>query len=184
MNHRSPLRLSMLLASMLACALLGAVLSPSLRLSAEPPKDTSQSGQQAKPAAAESWLKGTTEEKLAQIERQLRGLDQSMAEIGYRYGELIVASKARNWEYAQYQTEKIGLSLQLALERRPKRAKSSQPFLNEDLPRVLDAVKKRDAALLNQAMLRLHDGCVQCHKSEKVLYFKESVERIRDRASR
>ncbi len=105
-----------------------------------------------------------------------------MAEIGYRYGELLIAGKERNWEYAQYQTEKIDLSLRLALERRPKRAKSSQPFLNEDLPRMLEAIKKRDAEQLDSALIRLHASCVECHKAENVLYFKDAVERIRDRA--
>ena len=62
-----------------------------------------------------------------------------MAEIGYRYGELLRAGKTRNWEYAQYQMEKIDLSLRLALERRPKRVKSAEPFLNQGLPPVLQA---------------------------------------------
>ena len=42
-----------------------------------------------------------------QIEKHLRGLDVAMTEIGYRYGELHVAARERNWDYAKYQTEKI-----------------------------------------------------------------------------
>lgn len=64
----------------------------------------------------DSWLKGTTDEKLAQIEKHLRGLDVAMAEIGYRYGELHHAAKERNWDYAKYQTEKIDLAMRLALD--------------------------------------------------------------------
>jgi hypothetical protein len=30
----------------------------------------------------------------------------------------------------------------------------------------------------------LHESCVQCRKSESVLYFKDAVERIRERAGR
>ncbi len=56
------------------------------------------------------WLTGTTEERFLKIERQLRGLDQAMAEIGYRYGELLIAGRARDWSYAGYQAEKIGPS--------------------------------------------------------------------------
>jgi hypothetical protein len=134
------------------------------------------------PAPAAPWLKGTIDEKLAQIERHLRGLDQSMAEIGYRYGELLIAGKTRNWEYAQYQTEKIDLSLRLALERRPKRAKSSEPFLSESLPEVMRAIKAKDANKLDVSLEKLHQGCVQCHKAEKVLYFKESADRIKERS--
>lgn len=99
--------------------------------------------QSAPVQASDSWLKGTTDEKFAQIEKHFRGLDVTMAEIGYRYGELHHAAKERNWEYAKYQIEKIDLSLRLALERRPKRAASSQAFLNEGLPAVDRAIKSR-----------------------------------------
>jgi hypothetical protein len=167
------------------CAALGACLALTLAKGASDrtsPVPGGQSPAESKPQPAVPWLVGTTDEKFAQIERHLRGLDVAMAEIGYRYGELLIAAKGRNWEYALYQAEKIDLSLRLALERRPKRAKSSQPFLAEDLPRVLTAVKKRDGEQLDQAMIRLHDGCVQCHKSENVLHFKEATDRIRQRS--
>jgi thiosulfate/3-mercaptopyruvate sulfurtransferase len=122
------------------------------------------------PAPAAPWLKGTLDEKFAQIERHLRGLDQAMVEIGHRYNELLAAAKARNWEYAQYQTEKIDLSLRLAIERRPKRAKSSQPFLNESLPPVMEAIKAKNPERLEVALKGLHTGCIQCHRAENVLY--------------
>lgn len=133
-------------------------------------------------ASAHHWLIGTDNEKFALIEKHMRGLDQAMAEIGYRYGELITAAQTRNWEYAQYQTEKIDLSLRLAIERRPKRATSSQPFLNDDLPRVLQTIKRKDGAKLDEALTLLHGSCIECHKSENVLHFREAVERIRHRS--
>jgi len=135
------------------------------------------------PQAPAAWLKGTADEKFAQIERHLRGLDVAMAEIGYRYGELLHAGEGRNWEYAQYQAEKIDLALRLAIERRPKRAKSSEQFLAESLPEVLKAVKARNGKILDGALDKLHAGCVQCHKAENVLYFKEAVDRIKERAT-
>lgn len=134
------------------------------------------------PAPAASWLKGSAEEKFAQIERHLRGLDVSMAEIGYRYGELLHAAKTNNWLYAQYQAEKIDLSMRLAIERRPLRAKSAQSFLDESLPPVLAASKAQDRAGLAAALEGLHAGCVQCHQAENVLHFKESVDRIKAHA--
>lgn len=128
------------------------------------------------------WLTGTTEERFATIERQLRGLDQAMAEIDYRYGELVVAAHERNWEYAAYQTEKIDLSLRLALERRPARAASARPFLEEALPELAAAIRSRDAEELDGGMTALAEACVQCHRAENVLHFKPAVERIRRRA--
>jgi hypothetical protein len=132
--------------------------------------------------AMTEWLKGSDEEKFKQVEKHLRGMDQTMAEIGYRYGELLIAGKERNWEYAKYQTEKIDLSMKLALDRRPKRAQSSQAFLNTDLPAVLQAIQNQDAEQLDRSLDRLHNSCVECHQSEKVLYFRRAVERIRDNA--
>jgi hypothetical protein len=105
-----------------------------------------------------------------------------MAEIGYRYGELQFARRDRNWDYAKYQAEKIDLALRLALERRPKRAQSSQPFLNDSLPAVLRAIESKEPEQFDQAMERLHNACVECHKAENVLYFKGAVERLKDSA--
>lgn len=116
------------------------------------------------------WLTGTIEERLAQIERHLRGLDVSMAEVGYRYDELLMASKYRNWDYAKYQTEKIELSLRLALQRRPKRVKSSTPFLEKNIPLVLNAIQTRNPEQLDLAIGQLRSGCIQCHRAENVLY--------------
>ena len=116
------------------------------------------------------WLKGTTDEKFAQIERHLRGLDVTMAEIGYRYSELLLAGKTRNWEYAQYQTEKIEFSLRLGVERRPKRAKSTEPFLKDSIPPVMEAIKAKNGEKLDVALKGLHVGCIQCHRAENVLY--------------
>lgn len=130
------------------------------------------------------WLTGTTEERFATLERQLGGLDRAMAEIGYRYGELVVAARERNWDYAAYQTEKMGLTLELALIRRPKRAASAKTFLGEALPAVISAVRAKDPMALDGAMEALQAGCVQCHREEQVLYFKPAVERIHARALR
>lgn len=136
------------------------------------------------PQASDSWLKGTPDEKLAQIEKHLRGMDVAMAEIGYRYGELHHAAKDRNWDYAKYQTEKIDLAMRLALERRPKRAASSQDFLNKDIPAVDRAIRNKDARQMDRAMEQLHNSCVACHRSENVLHFRSTVERIRNNARR
>jgi hypothetical protein len=137
--------------------------------------------QPSAPAPAAPWLEGTVDERFGQVERHLRGLDQTMVEIGYRYGELRTAAKERKWEYAQYQTEKIDLSLRLALERRPKRAKSAQPFLDEAIPPLVEAIQAKDGTKLDVAVERVHYHCIQCHAAEKVLHFSDVVERIKER---
>jgi hypothetical protein len=94
-----------------------------------------------------------------------------MAEVGYRFTELHFAGEDGNWDYAKYQAEKIDLALRLALERRPKRAKSSQPFLNDALPPVQQAIAGRDKKTFREAMERLRTACMKCHADENVPYF-------------
>jgi hypothetical protein len=117
------------------------------------------------------WLKGTAGEQFHTVEKQLRGLDVTMAEIGYRFTELYFAGQDGNWDYAKYQAEKIDLALRLAVERRPKRKPSADAFLKEDLPVVQQAIESRDPATFQRAMDRLRSSCMKCHNKEKVPYF-------------
>jgi hypothetical protein len=118
-----------------------------------------------------SWIRGDGDERFAQIERHLRGLDVAMAEIGYRNTELFFAVQDRNWDYADYQMGKIELALTLAIERRPKRAQSARAFLEDDWPAVQAGVKSRKPDAAAEALARLRTACMKCHVSEQVPYF-------------
>lgn len=122
---------------------------------------TSQSG----------WLQGTTDERFQQVERQLRGFDKTMVEVGYRFTELYFAGQDQNWDYAKYQLEKLGTALRLGFERRPKRAASAQSFLTESLPAIQDVVEKADSELFRAEIERLRSACMNCHVLEEVPYF-------------
>ena len=133
-------------------------------------------------AAAESelaWLPADQPESLLRIEAHLRGTDVTMWEIGYRFTELYHAGLDRNWDYADYQLEKIPHALQLAMERRPKRAESAQPFLNEVVPAVQALVAERDSDAFMRGMERLRTGCMQCHVAEEVPFFTVSFPELR-----
>ena len=117
------------------------------------------------------WIKGNDEEQLKTIEKHFRGLDMAMIEIGYRYRELFWAGKDQNWEYAAYQVDKIKLSLENALQRRPQRAKSAQSFLQTILPEMKKSVESRDTMLFNNNFEILTLNCNSCHVAEKVPYF-------------
>ncbi|OGS64450.1 hypothetical protein [Flavobacterium sp.] len=60
-----------------------------------------------KETAQGDWIKGTETEQIKTIEKQFRGFDNAMVETGYRYQELYWAGQDQNWEYADYQIEKI-----------------------------------------------------------------------------
>jgi hypothetical protein len=122
-------------------------------------------------SAGPAWIRGGVDERFAQLEKHLRGLDVAMAEIGYRYTELSFAVQDRNWDYADYQLGKIQLALELAVERRPKRAKSAGVFLKDDLPVVQSGIKSRDRVSATEAMARLRSACMKCHVSEEVPHF-------------
>ena len=98
---------------------------------------------QKQEAAQGQWIKGNEQEKLETIENQFRGFDMAMVETGYRYQELYWAGQDENWEYADYQLEKIQKAIENGLERRPKRTSSAQHFLTVTLPQMKEALKKR-----------------------------------------
>lgn len=135
-----------------------------------------QPAAQAPPEASVSppahWLQGSDAQRWEQTARQFRGLDQAMVEIGYRYGELAWAGKDQNWDYAAYQLEKIQLTLELALERRPKRRASAEVFLRQGLPAMQAVIKQRDAAGFPPALTAFTARCNACHVQEQVAFFK------------
>ena len=111
------------------------------------------------------------DERFQQVERQLRGFDKTMVEIGYRFTELYFAGQDRNWDYAKYQLEKLETALRLGFERRPKRAASAQSFLSTSLPAMEAVVEKADSELFQAEIERLWSACMNCHVLEEVPYF-------------
>lgn len=97
---------------------------------------------QKQEAVQGQWIKGNEQKKLETIENQFRGFDMAMVETGYRYQELYWAGQDENWEYADYQLEKIQKAIENGLERRPKRAPSAHHFLTVTLPQMSEALKK------------------------------------------
>lgn len=118
------------------------------------------------------WIKGSSKEQLQLIEKQFRGFDMAMVETGYRYQELYWAGQDENWDYANYQIDKIRRAVENGLERRPKRAKSSEHFLTHAIPEMKKAINKKDTILFNESFNMLTNSCMSCHKMEKVPYFK------------
>lgn len=115
-----------------------------------------------------TWLPSSAPERDAAIERQFRGFDMAMVETGYRFAELYWAGQNQNWRYAVYQAEKIETAIANGLERRPARAASAQPFLNEALPSVVRAVEAGDSAAFDVSFRALIGACNSCHASEQM----------------
>jgi hypothetical protein len=94
-----------------------------------------------------------------------------MVEIGYRYEELYWAGMDSNWEYADYQLTKMKLSLENALERRPKRRSSAEELFLPSLDELERAAAKRERAAFEEAFGGLTSGCNSCHVAEGVASF-------------
>ncbi len=125
------------------------------------------------------WIKGSENEKITTIEKHFRGFDNAMVEAGYRYQELYWAGQDQNWEYANYQVEKIKLAIQNGLERRPKRAQSAQQFLNHALPEMQKAIQTQDTVVFNKVFANLTINCNNCHAMEKVTFFNVNAPKFR-----
>lgn len=117
------------------------------------------------------WIKGSEEEKIKTIEKHFRGLDLAMIEADYRYQELFWAGKDNNWDYASYQLDKIKLTIENALQRRPKRANSAENFLQKILPEMKKSLESKDTAIVNKTFEILTLNCNSCHVAEKVPFF-------------
>ena len=128
-----------------------------------------------KETAQGDWIKGTETEQIKTIEKQFRGFDNAMVETGYRYQELYWAGQDQNWEYADYQLEKIKIAIENGLERRPKRAKSAEHFLTYVLPEMKKSIESKDKMIFNKNFQTMTINCNSCHAIEKVPFFNVQV---------
>lgn len=127
------------------------------------------------PSGPDDWLQGNDEDKFDVVARQLRGFDMAMVETGYRYQELYWAGVDQNWEYAQYQVEKIKVAIENGLQRRPKRAASADSFLTDALPTIEKIVKRQDSTAFLQGIQVLAANCNACHNKENVSFFTVNI---------
>jgi hypothetical protein len=132
----------------------------------------------AAPPGADTWLRGSVDERFAQVSKHLRGFDVAMVETGYRYGELYWAGRDGNWDYALYQLGKIETAVANGVERRPKRAASAR-LLEEPVRAMKAVLEARDAAGFEPAFATLTATCNACHAAEQVAFIHVAAPTIR-----
>ncbi|MDQ3191165.1 MAG: hypothetical protein M3Q58_06205 [Bacteroidota bacterium] len=121
------------------------------------------------------WIKGSKAEKIKTIERQFRGFDMAMVETGYRYQELYWAGQDENWDYAKYQTEKIRTAIENGVQRRPKRQESALFFLDNILPKMMQAIETKDRVVFNTNFNIVRAECNNCHIKESVPFIQTVI---------
>ena len=116
------------------------------------------------------WITGTEQERLATIEEHLGGFGRTMMEVGYRYTELYWAGQDENWLYADYQLDEMEEALEHGFERRPARVESAVTFMENALPRMIEAAQAKNSDRFHEAFQNFTVQCNMCHALEEVAF--------------
>lgn len=122
-------------------------------------------------ATSSNWLMqiDKNDEKFSVIQKQFRGFDTAMMEVGYRYDAIKKALEAKNYELAHYHLEKIKLSIENGYVRRPARKEASQNFFlsttYEEFKKALEL--KNDVQIVNK-FNDVKNSCNACHINQNV----------------
>jgi len=122
-----------------------------------------------------NWLldTNTTELKFKAIQKQFRGFDQAMIEVGYRFNSFYFAIKDKNYDLAHYQWDKIKKAIENGIIRRPKRAQNSKSmFLDTQYNSMKEALNSKDDKRIWKTYESSKMICNACHVSEKVPFIE------------
>jgi hypothetical protein len=118
-----------------------------------------------------NWLLETKsdEQKFKKIQKQFRGFDLAMVEVGYRFNSFYFAIEDKNYDLAQYQLDKIKKAMENGIQRRPKRALNSQAmFLTTHYKTMSKALASHDTQKITEEYENTKRSCNACHAAEKV----------------
>lgn len=118
-----------------------------------------------------NWLleTKTDQEKFKAIQKQLRGFDLAMVEVGYRFNSFYFAINDKNYYLAQYQWDKIKKAIENGTHRRPKRKKNSETmFLDSEYKTMSEALDSKNAKDIQKEYEKTKRLCNACHVAEKV----------------
>jgi cytochrome c556 len=122
-----------------------------------------------------NWLieTKTDAEKFHAIQKQFRGFDLAMVEVGYRFNRFYFALKDKNYDLAHYQWDKIKKAIENGIQRRPKRKENSQKmFLDTQYKSMKSALDQKDEKHIWQEYEKVKNICNACHVAEKVPFIK------------
>jgi len=118
-----------------------------------------------------NWLLETKsdEQKFKKIQKQFRGFDLAMVEVGYRFNSFYFALEDKNYDLAQYQLDKIKKAMENGIQRRPKRALNAQAmFLTTQYKTMSKALASQDTQKIKEAYESTKRSCNACHAAENV----------------
>ena len=139
-------------------------------------------GAQAQTPAAQTdskeWITeaASDTERFQRIEKQLRGFDQPMWEVGERWEKIHAALLRGNFELASYHWAKIKLTIENGILKRPARRASAETFLLKGTTWVSvdDALRSGDSAKAwKEGFEAARASCIACHEAERVGYMND-----------
>jgi hypothetical protein len=121
-----------------------------------------------------NWLLDTKgEQKFNAIQKQFRGFDLAMVEVGYRFNSFYFAINDKNYGLAHYQLDKIKKAIENGIIRRPKRESNSKAmFLDTQYKSMSKALDSKDEKIIQEEYMRTKQLCNACHKAERVPFIK------------
>ena len=126
-------------------------------------------------STSSNWLleTNTTQEKFKKIQKQFRGFDLAMVEVGYRFNSFYFALKDKNYPLATYQLDKIKKAITNGIERRPKREQNSKIlFLNTQYKNMRESLIKQEPKQIWKEYNSTKVSCNICHVAENVPFIK------------
>lgn len=126
-------------------------------------------------STSSEWLMETnsTDAKFEKIQKQFRGFDLAMVEVGYRFNSFYFALKDENYPLANYQLDKIKKAINNGIERRPKReANAKSIFLETQYKSMKKALVKKESKVIWQEYNNTKVSCNACHVAEKVPFIE------------
>lgn len=140
------------------------------------PACSSEPERSGKPASPNDWLLSAKDDeaRFDMLQKQLRGFDQPMWEVGERFERLHGALLRGNHPLAVYHWEKIKTTIENGIVKRPKRAANAKAlFLDPVWADVDAALKVNDANKAWAAFDRAKAACMACHVAEKVEFMND-----------
>ena len=122
------------------------------------------------------WLlsANSDEERFRLLQKQLRGFDQPMWEVGERFQRLHDALTRGNYELASYQWEKIQTTIENGIVKRPARAENAEALFLKPVWKDVDVeLRSGDPKRAWAAFDRAKTACQGCHAAEKVAYMND-----------
>ncbi len=121
------------------------------------------------------WLLDTKSDtqKFKKIQKQFRGFDLAMVEVGYRFNSFYFALKDKNYDLANYQWDKIKKSIENGIQRRPKRTQNTKAiFLDTYYDQMKEVLATKDEKKIWTKYENTKRVCNACHSAEKVPFIK------------